>query len=334
MFLSTIIPTIARPSLAVAVISILNQQFDADDFEIIVVNDSGAPLPEEDWQRSERVRIIHTNKRNRSIARNVGAAAARGRYLHFLDDDDWMLPDAFKNFWDLSKTYNEAAWLYGAFRLVNNVGERITDLFPDETGNCAIQLMAWEWLPLQASMIASEPFFQVGGFAPLPSLLGGFEDVDISRQISLKYSVARMDQIVAAIRTGEVGSTTNYIDMFKQNRQSREKALMMPGVFNRLKDSARSSPRSSYWLGKVIYYYLASMKWNLQRKFLLMAASRLYFSAVGFVFSGQHLLTTDFWRGLTKPHYPRMGTALQEAGADHLYSETRRKIIFDGKEKL
>jgi len=57
--------------------------FTADDFEVIIVNDSGQPLPEADWQKSKRVRIINTNRRERSVARNAGAAIARGRYLHF-----------------------------------------------------------------------------------------------------------------------------------------------------------------------------------------------------------------------------------------------------------
>lgn len=328
MFCSTVIPTIGRSSLSKAVKSILDQEFHDDHFEIIVVNDSGNPLPTEDWQKSDRVRIIHTNRHNRSVARNAGAAIAKGRYLHFLDDDDWMFPDAFANFWDLANSSN-AAWLYGAFRLVNNAGERITDIFPDESGNCSIQLLAWEWLPLQASLIVSDAFFQVGGFASLPSLLGGFEDVDISRQISMQYNMSKIDQLVTAIRAGEVGSTTNYVDMFKQNRQSREKTLSAVGSFRRLRDSARSSRDIDYWFGKVIYYYLASMKWNAQRRHLLTAISRFCYSIIGFSLSGRLILSSSYWSGLLKPHYPRMGIALQEADADHLYSETRRRIMAD-----
>jgi glycosyltransferase involved in cell wall biosynthesis len=85
MFCSTVIPTIGRPTLSRAVCSLLDQAFTADDFEVIVVNDSGRPLPEMDWQHSAQVRVIDTNRRERSVARNTGAAIAGGRYLHFLD---------------------------------------------------------------------------------------------------------------------------------------------------------------------------------------------------------------------------------------------------------
>src|SRR6185369_10393658 len=79
-FCTTIIPTIARPTLARSVESVLSQRFD-QPFEIIVINDSGAPLPAAAWQQSAQVRVVDTPHRERSMARNTGAALARGRYL-------------------------------------------------------------------------------------------------------------------------------------------------------------------------------------------------------------------------------------------------------------
>ena len=76
MFATTIIPTIGRATLSRAVRSVLDQAFDAADFEVIVVNDSGSPLPDAEWRRSERVRVVDTRRRERSVARNTGAAVA------------------------------------------------------------------------------------------------------------------------------------------------------------------------------------------------------------------------------------------------------------------
>lgn len=313
MFCSTIIPTVGRPTLARAVCSVLDQQVDSGSLEVIVVNDSGSTLPDAAWQRSAQVRVIQTNQRNRSVARNAGAALARGRYLHFLDDDDWILPGAFKGLWELART-SRAVWVYGAFRLVDNQGETIADVFPEETGNCLIQLLAWEWLPLQASIIESSAFFAVGGFASLPSLLGGFEDVDLSRQIARHYDMAPTAMVVACIRAGEEGSTTNYADMFRQNRQSREKALNMPGVFARMTASARASAsRPSYWHGRVVYFYLGSMARNVLRRCVFMAGSRGAHAIAAFVVAGRHTMSADFWRGLSKPHIPRQASAYGQA---------------------
>jgi glycosyltransferase involved in cell wall biosynthesis len=83
MFCSTVIPTIGRSTLSRAVKSVLDQEVDPEQFEVIVVNDSGSPLPEEDWQKSERVTIKSTNQHNRTVARNAVAAIAKGGSINF-----------------------------------------------------------------------------------------------------------------------------------------------------------------------------------------------------------------------------------------------------------
>jgi glycosyltransferase involved in cell wall biosynthesis len=117
MFCSTIIPIIGRTTLSRAVNSVLIQSFTADDFEIIVVNNSGNPLAKADWQTSEKVCILNTNRHERSTARNTGATVAKGTYLHFLDDD-WLLPGALQSFWELAQRDN-ANWLYGCTQLID-----------------------------------------------------------------------------------------------------------------------------------------------------------------------------------------------------------------------
>ena len=142
------------------------------------------------------------------------------------------------------------------------------------------------------------------------------------------YDMARTENIVTTIRIGDVGSTTNYVTMFKQNRLSREKILTSDNAFRRMVGSAKSSPsRPKYWYGKVLYYYLASLKWNLQNKQYFTVAGRVTSLLAGFALAGPLLFSSGFWHGVIRPHYPRMGKAIQDAGADHLYSETRSKIM-------
>jgi glycosyltransferase involved in cell wall biosynthesis len=325
MFCSTIIPTIGRPTLKRAVESILNQDLHGANHEVIVVNDSGRPLPEEGWQKSNQVQVIHTNLRNRSVARNAGAAIATGQFLHFLDDDDWMMPGALKNLYDVA-TMSQAAWSYGAFRLISSAGKLIAEIYPREEGNCFLQMLFWEWLPLQASLISAEAFFTVGGFAHLPSLLGGFEDIDISREISRYYDMAYTPKVVACIRFGEKGSTTDYINMFQQNRQSREKAFEKPGTFSRLRASANASHTSvNYWHGRIVYAYLASVKWNLKQKRLFIAMSRAAYAAAALTLSSNHIFSVHFWHGLLKPHIPRQGK-LMSVHSQELFSNTLQKL--------
>ena len=39
--------------------------------------------------------VVNTHHSERSVARNTGAALSHGDYLHFLDDDDILLPGAY-----------------------------------------------------------------------------------------------------------------------------------------------------------------------------------------------------------------------------------------------
>jgi glycosyltransferase involved in cell wall biosynthesis len=274
--------------------SVLSQTFDADGFEIIVVNDSGKPLPRADWQRSERVQVIGTNRRERSVARNTGAAIARGRYLHFLDDDDWLFPDAFQHLWALDED-SDAAWLYGSTQLVDRHDKPIIQLRHGLNGNCFAHVMAGEWIPLQASLIRANTFFAVDGFDPL---ISGPEDSDLLRRIALHGDLAETGQLVAYIAMGEDGSTTDYGRHAKLSRWARERTLDSAGVFERF----RASAASSYLQGRVLRAYLTSAVWNLQHRCLFTAASRVMFGLASFVLAGRHALSSGYWRAVARAY--------------------------------
>lgn len=306
MFCSTIIPTIGRSSLSQAVESVLNQAFTGDNFEIIVVNDSGEPLPEAQWQTSEKVQIIKTNRHERSVARNVGAAIAKGKYLHFLDDDDWILPGALESFWALAQA-SGAAWLYGGSQLVDRAGQPLIQLHHKMNGNCFIQVMAGEWIPLQASLIETNTFFKAGGFIPL---ISGTEDVDLCRRIALIGDLAETSATVACVGMGQENSSTPHTLASGYSRWAREKILDQAGVFTRMRTSANSSD----WYGRIVRIYLTSTVWNLQRGNLFTAISRVIFSLAGLALAGHHVLLASFWQAIIKQYTSRTFLAgFQEA---------------------
>jgi glycosyltransferase involved in cell wall biosynthesis len=288
MFCSTIIPTVNRSTLSRAVHSVLDQRFAAADFEVIVVNDSGTSLTGARWQQDKRIRMIDTNRRERSIARNSGAAIARGKYLHFLDDDDVLLPGALDTFWQLHQEAGDMAWLYGSYQTVDNNDTVIEDIHPAICGNIFALLVSSEGIPLQASLLKADDFFAAGAFDPSVT---GVEDRDLGRRLALSGSVAYASAMVARIRVGEAGSTTRWAILIEDDRCTREKALSAQHAFGRL----RASASSGYWRGRVSRAYLGSTAWNLRRKRVITAADRL---VTGLLFPGRHFLSSDFWRGL------------------------------------
>lgn len=94
-FFSVIIPLYNRETkIQKAIESILNQEF--QDFEIIVIDDCSTDRSYEVVLsiQDERIRLIK-NKSNleRCLTRNEGIQQAKGKYICFLDSDDYHLPN-------------------------------------------------------------------------------------------------------------------------------------------------------------------------------------------------------------------------------------------------
>jgi len=75
-----------------------------------------------------------------------------------------------------------------------------------------------------------------------------------------------------------------------------------------------NSNRDAYWYGKVIYYYLGSAALNLKEKRLFTATSRGFYAIACVILASKYLLSADFWKGVTTPHYPRVWRTATAAG--------------------
>jgi len=290
VFSSTIIPTIGRPTLARAVESVLSQRANGFDFEVIVVNDSGKPLSISEWRSSEKVQVLETLQKERCLARNAGAEAARGRFFHFLDDDDWLLPGALSRLHQLAANSYEA-WLYGSTQLVDREGRKLITLKHSLEGNCAVEAMAGEWMPLQSSIIKAKVFQNLGGFDPNAV---GAEDVDLFRRFTMVGDLAGTAEPVSCVEIGEEGGSTDFRESLHRSRAARERMLNDPQAFGRLCESV-SGPN---WQGRLVRTYLTSMMWNLRRLGLGMAANRFAQALKAFLFSSQSLFSLHFWWSL------------------------------------
>jgi glycosyltransferase involved in cell wall biosynthesis len=88
---SVVIPTQARPDLLErAVASAAGQTY--SDLEVVVVDDASEVPIQTSWA-DPRVRVVRIElSKGTNNARNVGARAAVGRWVTFLDDDDELMP--------------------------------------------------------------------------------------------------------------------------------------------------------------------------------------------------------------------------------------------------
>lgn len=95
--------------VARAIESILAQSF--TDFEYIIVDngssDRSGVIAEEYAKKDSRIRVIHCERGNIGSGRNIGLDLARGKFIAFIDDDDWCEPD-FLEFLYLLTVENDA----------------------------------------------------------------------------------------------------------------------------------------------------------------------------------------------------------------------------------
>ena len=77
------------------------------DIEIICVNDGStdgsAVILAEYAQKDPRIRIITQPNAGLSAARNAGMDVASGKYIYFLDSDDWIVDDAMEKCYAISE---------------------------------------------------------------------------------------------------------------------------------------------------------------------------------------------------------------------------------------
>jgi glycosyltransferase involved in cell wall biosynthesis len=296
VLISVITPTYLREDLlARCVESVLAQQVQDAQIEHLVVNDAGQPLAKADWMEDPRVRVLDTFRTERSVARNTGAALARGQWLYFLDDDDYALPGAFQALLDCANAAPDAVHVYGAYRVVNEALNTSSDVQPVVPKHAFPLMFAGEIIPLQASWIRRDAFFKVGCF---DALFKAAEDNDLFRRLTLFGTTVGSPALVTTIRAEHRTTTSHWGRQQEFTIKSLEKCMSMPGAVNNLACSTRALP---YWRGRCVRELAALTRHALRHGRFWLVGSRLM---SGLRLSTRHLLRPAFWHGLRRLPQP------------------------------
>lgn len=102
MILSIVVPVYnVAKYLPKCLDSLLNQDIGLDDYEIIVVNDGSTDASGEIAQdyagRFSNIVLLNQENKGLSAARNSGIGSAKGKYIQFVDSDDYLQPNVLKS---------------------------------------------------------------------------------------------------------------------------------------------------------------------------------------------------------------------------------------------
>jgi len=138
---SVILATYNRAAfISQAIESVLAQTF--TDFELIIIDDGSTDGTDDVVKRYDDPRIIYKWVENgeRSRARNIGIGLSNGRYIAFLDSDDWYLPHKLAVQVAALEANPDVGMALGGWKIVNELGEKVMDVLP------------WKEIPAQPTL--------------------------------------------------------------------------------------------------------------------------------------------------------------------------------------
>ena len=106
---SIIVPVYNSESfIKVCLDSILEQTY--PDFELLLIDDGSTDRSGEICDKyagkDSRIRVFHEKNEGVSASRNKGLEMASGRYVNFVDSDDWVSPDYLQSYVDARKDFD------------------------------------------------------------------------------------------------------------------------------------------------------------------------------------------------------------------------------------
>ena len=193
---SIICRTLGRPELQQALRSIASQDY--PNIEIVLVDAAGDDSLDSTAAGDRPLKLVTTGAAlSRAQAANAGLKAAQGKYIQFLDDDDWIDPNHVSQLVSVLERSDETAAAYSSTQKTNAAGDSLDYVFREDFDPTL--LMRDNYIPIHAILFDSSLLENDCSFDETFDI---YEDWDFWLQLSQHTNFQHIDSITAYYREG------------------------------------------------------------------------------------------------------------------------------------
>ena len=193
---SIICRTLGRPVLQQALQSIASQDY--PNIEIVLVDAIGNNSLDSTASGDRPLVLVTTGSAlSRSAAANAGLKAAHGKYIQFLDDDDWIDPNHVSQLVSVLENSDDTAAAYSSTQKTNATGDSLNYVFREAFD--PILLMRDNYIPIHAILFDASLLEHGCRFDEAFDI---YEDWDFWLQLSQHTDFQHIDSITAYYREG------------------------------------------------------------------------------------------------------------------------------------
>ena len=193
---SIICRTLGRPELQEALRSLSSQDY--ANIEIILVDAAGDDSLDSAAAGDRPLVLVTTGTAlSRSQAANAGLAAAHGKYIQFLDEDDWIDSNHVSQLVSALESSEETAAAYSSTQKTSATGESLDYIFREDFD--PIMLMRDNYIPIHSLLFESSLLENDCGFDEAFDI---YEDWDFWLQLSQHTDFQHIDSVTAYYREG------------------------------------------------------------------------------------------------------------------------------------
>lgn len=241
VLVSAIIPTYNRANfLLEAINSALDQSLPGGDVEVIVVDDGSTDnTPELVGSFGPLLHYLRRPNGREGAARNTGAQVATGKYLAFLDSDDYWLPGKLAGDVARMQRSDEPVFVYSRAINVTAANEPLPSrLHAAPEGDIFWQLARKAYVPMSSVTVRADAFRLCTGFQEDPALSGTC-DWELWMRMAARWPVGFVDQLLTCIRVHKRNMLSDPALMERSMLTGLKYALADPVVAERARGRAQ-----------------------------------------------------------------------------------------------